>query len=116
MIRRYYYNNIKFSFCSCVLYNGRSNSDSNSFNLLSDEFGSKLEHWCLPWRPTTLLQLSLPLTGGLVSLHPISLTWLRSRDQVKFKYSYLFSPSEAPFKNKTMTDFKCSKINNTLET
>jgi len=80
---------------------------------LPDELGSESEHWRPPWGPTTPLQLPLPLTGGLVPVHPISPTLLRSRGQSKFKYSYLLPPSEAPFKDKTMTKLKCSKADNT---
>ena len=64
--------------------------------------------WRQPWGPTTPLQLPLPSTWGLVPVHPIS------GGQAKFKYSYLLPPSEAPFKDKTVTELKCSKANNTL--
>jgi len=51
-----------------------------------------------------------------VSVHPISPTSLRSRGQVKFKYFYLPPPFETSFKDKTVTEPKRSKADNTLGT
>ncbi|QCE12044.1 hypothetical protein DEO72_LG10g3284 [Vigna unguiculata] len=59
---------------------------------------------------------SLALDWGLVPVHPISLTLLRSRGQSKFIYSYLPPPSEVPFKDKTVTELKHSKADNTSGT
>jgi len=52
----------------------------------------------------------------IVPVHLISLTLLRSRDQAKFKYSYLHPPSKAPLKDKTVTELKHSKADNTSGT
>jgi len=87
-----------------------SKADNTSDAVIAPSY-LRLEHWRRLWE---FVPLALD-PGGLFRYTQYSPTSLRTRGQDLFKYTFLPSPTEVPFKNKIMTEQPSSKVDNTSD-